>query len=200
MLIRVAEDSLDKLAEVVGEESEYLRVGKCLRCGYWLRGLTERRCPECGKRFDPRDPRTMWLPQEVLPAELKKMPLLSLVLWENVIGDAICWVILAVLTSRVMCLFVLAVLVAMVLMGMAWRRRARQPDAGRTRHWRKWVVGLWVMALPLMLRRNVCPHGTTVGFGSVGIMYSEYGGPCNNSPLHGGSHISGHWYWANLED
>jgi len=27
--------------------------GKCLWCGYRLRGLVESRCPECGKPFDP---------------------------------------------------------------------------------------------------------------------------------------------------
>lgn len=30
----------------------------CLKCGYWLTGLAEPRCPECGRAFDPLDPRT----------------------------------------------------------------------------------------------------------------------------------------------
>jgi hypothetical protein len=30
----------------------------CLGCRYNLRGLTEPRCPECGRAFDPGDPRT----------------------------------------------------------------------------------------------------------------------------------------------
>lgn len=30
----------------------------CLKCGYLLRGLTEPRCPECGRAFDPRNPST----------------------------------------------------------------------------------------------------------------------------------------------
>jgi hypothetical protein len=30
------------------------RKGLCLNCGYDLRGLTEPRCPECGKAFDPK--------------------------------------------------------------------------------------------------------------------------------------------------
>lgn len=30
----------------------------CLQCRYALRGLSEHRCPECGKRFDPDDPDT----------------------------------------------------------------------------------------------------------------------------------------------
>ena len=30
----------------------------CLHCGYDLRGLTEHRCPECGRQFDPGEPAT----------------------------------------------------------------------------------------------------------------------------------------------
>jgi hypothetical protein len=30
----------------------------CLNCGYALRGLTESQCPECGRLFDPQNPRT----------------------------------------------------------------------------------------------------------------------------------------------
>jgi hypothetical protein len=28
--------------------------GRCLWCGYNLRGIAENRCPECGKPFDPK--------------------------------------------------------------------------------------------------------------------------------------------------
>jgi hypothetical protein len=31
---------------------------RCLRCGYDLAGLTEFRCPECNRPFDPDDPDT----------------------------------------------------------------------------------------------------------------------------------------------
>src|SRR5690606_19416996 len=31
---------------------------RCLDCDYLLQGLTESRCPECGRRFDPWDPVT----------------------------------------------------------------------------------------------------------------------------------------------
>ncbi len=30
----------------------------CCRCGYELRGLTSPRCPECGRAFDPANPKT----------------------------------------------------------------------------------------------------------------------------------------------
>lgn len=29
---------------------------QCLACDYWLVGLAEHRCPECGRAFDPADP------------------------------------------------------------------------------------------------------------------------------------------------
>ena len=31
---------------------------RCKNCHYSLEGLTEHRCPECGRGFDPRDQRT----------------------------------------------------------------------------------------------------------------------------------------------
>lgn len=35
----------------------------CWTCGYLLRGLTEQRCPECGRVFDPANPKTVNLGQ-----------------------------------------------------------------------------------------------------------------------------------------
>jgi len=35
-------------------------LGSCLGCRYSLRGLTTTRCPECGRRFDPNDPYSMY--------------------------------------------------------------------------------------------------------------------------------------------
>jgi len=34
----------------------------CLTCHYPLRDLTVNRCPECGREFDPKNPKTMYLP------------------------------------------------------------------------------------------------------------------------------------------
>ena len=31
---------------------------RCLSCGYQLRGLSQSVCPECGRAFDPSDPKT----------------------------------------------------------------------------------------------------------------------------------------------
>jgi hypothetical protein len=35
----------------------------CPNCGYDVRGLTERRCPECGRRFSRLEVDRMWLQQ-----------------------------------------------------------------------------------------------------------------------------------------
>jgi hypothetical protein len=34
-------------------------IGACRGCGYALQGLSSNRCPECGRTFDPNDPKTM---------------------------------------------------------------------------------------------------------------------------------------------
>ncbi len=39
----------------------------CLGCGYLLRQLPARRCPECGRGFDPADPRTYRVPNVGTP-------------------------------------------------------------------------------------------------------------------------------------
>jgi len=40
-------------------------VVRCKSCHYSLANLTERRCPECGREFDPSDPRTFSTPKTV---------------------------------------------------------------------------------------------------------------------------------------
>ena len=39
----------------------------CLGCGYFLRNLPTQTCPECGRPFDPADPRTMSLGHPLRP-------------------------------------------------------------------------------------------------------------------------------------
>jgi len=41
---------------------------RCLDCNYSLKNLTEHRCPECGRAFDPNDPLTF------APATTKPWP------------------------------------------------------------------------------------------------------------------------------
>lgn len=37
---------------------------RCKTCRYSLANLTANRCPECGREFDPNDPRTYFVPKE----------------------------------------------------------------------------------------------------------------------------------------
>jgi hypothetical protein len=55
------------------------------------------------------------------------------------------------------------------------------------------------LTLPLLPRFHRCPHGTMVGIGAIGIMYSDCGGPCHNEPLDGGRGLRGNWYIAYLD-
>ena len=38
---------------------------RCKTCHYSLEHLTEHRCPECGRAFDPKDPKTFDIPQSL---------------------------------------------------------------------------------------------------------------------------------------
>ncbi len=60
------------------------KVGHCWECGYSLRGLESRRCPECGRGFDPGDLATMDMDHDVGPAARRRMrppgwPMFSLI-------------------------------------------------------------------------------------------------------------------------
>jgi hypothetical protein len=39
---------------------------RCLGCHYDLRDLTEHRCPECGRAFDPSDPKSYFVRHRVI--------------------------------------------------------------------------------------------------------------------------------------
>jgi hypothetical protein len=43
------------------------RIGRCIDCNYPLQGLAEPRCPECGRGFDPANPKTMNLGRPIGP-------------------------------------------------------------------------------------------------------------------------------------
>jgi hypothetical protein len=61
----------------------------CLGCGYLLRGLESRQCPECGRPFDPANPTTMRFGKErgvakewLLPVrERARRPLRAMLVW-----------------------------------------------------------------------------------------------------------------------
>src|SRR5436305_14684318 len=54
-----------RMEAAIASESSIQDRAACLGCGYALRGLESRRCPECGRAFDPSDPATMNMGQAV---------------------------------------------------------------------------------------------------------------------------------------
>jgi hypothetical protein len=60
--VAVAADRPAAVAAAVAVAVPDSSVARCLDCGYALRGLTSRRCPECGRPFDPADPWSVRLP------------------------------------------------------------------------------------------------------------------------------------------
>lgn len=53
-----ATESPDSITSVPTTSLDPQKLPHCLKCGYSLTGLTEPRCPECGREFDPLDPRS----------------------------------------------------------------------------------------------------------------------------------------------
>lgn len=57
---------------------------RCDACGYWLRGLTVARCPECGSPFDPHavpQADIPWLRREELGLSTAYVKTVSMILW-----------------------------------------------------------------------------------------------------------------------
>jgi len=63
---------------------------RCLACHYSLKNLTEHRCPECGRTFDPNDPRTYESAPERRPPRIRNglmLLVLAFVLAQLAIGS-----------------------------------------------------------------------------------------------------------------
>jgi hypothetical protein len=133
----------------------------CLQCGYSLRGLPEPRCPECGRAFDPADPRTFgprsstrWFqgwdapPPQWQAYVLALFSILPIVYFSSPVRLAAAWprhrsfgesvlLLASVLLPTVLglgyCIRVIAILDS--------RRRSGVPPSGLSRGgWRQWVV------------------------------------------------------------
>ncbi len=175
------------------------RVAKaqCLECGYRLCNLPTNRCPECGRWFDPADPRTMNIPGWRPPKEKRKP-------WPESAGGNM-------LGGAVLATFgflpwpfpqapVLFGALAWCVVGYYWIRRR----LGLLKHmregiaWRGWVKLLLVVSFVLFWVPEVdrCPHATVYKFHLFGIAWSDNNGPCGENRVEGGGHIRGRWYWA----
>lgn len=56
------------------QASSYNRFMRCKACNYSLWKLTEHRCPECGRAFDPDDPRTFAAPRPFRSRRERRKP------------------------------------------------------------------------------------------------------------------------------
>lgn len=110
--------------------------GSCIRCGYPLRDLAEPRCPECGREFDPGDPKTF---RQGRPMSRLSRLILRPIGWH--------WVILAVLSAGA------------VLLATRWPTRWGAPFSDLPIYWlmaqNPWAIftatdWFYVIGLPLM--------------------------------------------------
>ncbi len=175
-------------------------AGRCRQCGYLLRGLTEPRCPECGRPFDPEDPNTMDLPEHL---RLGKPPKPPEPFAYVMIGYAVLIAILAYVWFRSKeFLFQCLVATTWVPVGISWyKRNHASPEQLRLqpegyRHWRRVLKVALLLSILSFPRHYTCCHASTTWLGPIGISYSTSGGPCHNKPHNGGTRISESWYWA----
>lgn len=177
----------------------------CLGCGYALRGLRARACPECGRAFDPADPLSMRTSQRIDRALRRAL------FWAPMsaaIATLVVLMLVLLMTRHLNALW----LAAAVLLAAFIRRRARlsllagapEPNPlteGAAR------VGGWLLAGFVLLvagggfHFTQCPHGTLFGVGPVGIAHSTVGGPCRNRvPIQRTWNVTGNWYLFTAND
>jgi len=114
-----------------GDRSLSAAAGYCLGCSHPLRGVTEAVCPECGRGFDPSDPRTTGespFPLRRAVARLAKAIVVFSVLMLGVEillsawggSDAFVWMIAFAIAPVLLAGFVLALVPALFL-SWPWR-------------------------------------------------------------------------------
>jgi len=132
----------------------------CLNCRYPLHGLTEPRCPECGRAFDPSDPTSMWVPG--VPGKLARALLRPpgrlfdglviavgvLVLLDAAVpGNTICFAVVLV----GMCLAAGFVWIVHLLGFLVTAGRYQRAALQDRRAWRRWLFSPAVAAIVAVL-------------------------------------------------
>lgn len=145
---------------MAGQQSNTARTGHCRSCRYPLIGLDQHRCPECGRTFDPDDPKTMyylgapgWLARHFLrpPGRLLEIAtaIASLLMLYALTAPRIC--IIAILLF-IPLLLGCALLWVMHLMIAAIVRLVRKDSlSGLAKQWRRYLVVPAIIALILLL-------------------------------------------------
>ncbi|MEX2215084.1 MAG: hypothetical protein WD768_13195 [Phycisphaeraceae bacterium] len=104
----------------MSERAPVHRPMYCLGCEYRLDQLTERRCPECGRAFDPSDPHTFGETFVHLPTRGHLPPMIG------VLGLVIGGAVGATFSVELMGLLAFCGLIIGFLVGYAFRSRGEQ--------------------------------------------------------------------------
>jgi hypothetical protein len=204
-------DQQQAAATATFPRADYHDNGFCLGCGYALRGLSDSRCPECGRTFDPFNSRTMRV-----PGLSQKPP-------PKPVAFGVAMIIYAVITSLASLVglmdpaagvCVMAAIAWAIIFGAwwgrnRWERRARtngdtlpkQPRGAR--HWRAIVIVLFIGCAISGIGWSRCPHGRYYRYGPVALFRSSGlasggaggGGPCRNVMTGDAMRLSENWYF-----
>jgi hypothetical protein len=205
----MADQQLARAATTAFPRADYHDNGFCLGCGYALRGLSDSRCPECGRAFDPFDSKTMRVPGLSHKPPPKPLPF------------SVAMIIYAAITALVgagglaagsASVSVMTAIAWAILFGAwwgrgPWERRARargatlpkEPHAAR--HWQAIVMVLFVLCAISGIGWSRCPHGRYYRYGPVGLFRSSSigaaggGGPCRNVMSGDPTRLSENWYF-----
>jgi hypothetical protein len=177
-------------------ETDYTEAATCADGGYSLRSLPERRCPECGRAFDPHDPDTMNVPGRQKPSPLRLLTFGQEMVRSGAVAMAI--LILGRLSlNPILIVYGVAMWGAILATwGVRSITRGRFPPLPEGPRWRVKVATLLLITLLMPTRAYSCPHATTVWFFAFGISHSDGNGPCHNGPHRGGFRIIGPWFYA----
>jgi hypothetical protein len=164
---------------VADHTADRLSTAMCLNCGYSLHALTARRCPECGRRFDPDDPTTYRMPHVGIRHYLSRG-------WQAVRSPAGQRILLAVVAclltlvwplnpNPVSLLSLYYGLATLVVLSIATlERRARITGLPRLL-----IIVLLLFCTVLNVWVERCPHATYLRIGPTAITVA--GKACGNS-------------------
>ncbi len=182
----------------------------CLGCGYPLRGLSEPRCPECGRTFDSADPFTIDSLASAQRRLRRALHWAPLAVWFATMAIVLVGEVYALSRFGVFdwwhspwwAVLIVAIVTAGVARSLA--RRAligRGPDPSRMSE-RLARLGMLLACGYIFLAMNgngfkiwTCPHGTGWSLGPVGVAHSTVGGPCRNKIDYRKKwNVTGPWY------
>ena len=200
-------DQQDAAATATFPRADYHDNGFCLGCGYALRGLSDARCPECGRTFDPFDGKTMRVPGLLHKPPPKELPFSVAMIIYAVIAAVVG---AGGLLGASMGVTLMALIAWAVIFGAWWGRKPwerrvlargqtlpREPRAAR--HWRAIVIVLFVGCAISGIGWSRCPHGRYYRYGPVALFRSSNtgggGGPCRNVMTGPATQLSENWYF-----